>query len=37
MASGRTVAEFEAGTTAVSVVVHRPGPAPNKVACADLA
>ena len=37
LASGRTVAEFEAGTTAVSVVVHRPGPVPNKVACADLA
>jgi hypothetical protein len=37
MASGRTVADFEAGPTAVSVVVHRPGPAPNKVACADLA
>ena len=37
MASGQTVADFEAGPTAVSVVVHRPGPAPNKVACADLA
>jgi hypothetical protein len=37
MANGRTVAEFEAGPTAVSVVVHRPGPAPNKIACADLA
>jgi hypothetical protein len=37
MASGRTVAEFEAGPTAVSVVVHRPGPVPNKIACADLA
>ena len=36
MASGRTVAEFTAGPTAVSVVVHRPGPVPNKVACADL-
>ena len=37
LASGRTVADFEAGPTAVSVVVHRPGPVPNKVACADLA
>ena len=37
LASGRTVAEFEAGPTAVSVVVHRPGPVPNKIACADLA
>jgi hypothetical protein len=37
MASGRTVAGFEAGPTAVSVVVHRPGPVPNKIACADLA
>jgi hypothetical protein len=36
-ASGRTVADFVAGPTAVSVVVHRPGPVPNKVACADLA
>jgi hypothetical protein len=37
MASGRTVADFQAGPTAVSVVVHRPGPVPNKIACADLA
>lgn len=37
LASGRTVADFEAGPTAVSVVVHRPGPVPNKIACADLA
>jgi hypothetical protein len=37
LASGRTVADFHAGPTAVSVVVHRPGPVPNKIACADLA
>jgi Sigma-70 region 2 len=37
MASGRTVAEFEAGSSAVSVVVHRPGPVPNKIACAERA
>jgi len=37
LASGQTVAEFTAGPTAVSVVVHRPGPVPNKIACADLA
>jgi hypothetical protein len=37
LAGGRTVADFRAGPTAVSVVVHRPGPVPNKVACADLA
>lgn len=36
IASGNTVADFTAGTTAVSVVVHRPGDAPNKIACADL-
>lgn len=36
VAHGRTVADFVAGPTAVSVVVHRPGPAPNKIACADL-
>lgn len=36
IASGKTVANFTAGTTAVSVVVHRPGAAPNKIACADL-
>jgi hypothetical protein len=36
-ARGQTVAQFEAGPAAVSVVVHRPGPAPNKIACADLA
>ncbi len=35
-ANGKTVANFTAGPTAVSVVVHRPGPAPNKIACADL-
>lgn len=33
---GDTVAEFVAGEAAVSVVVHRPGLTPNKVACADL-
>jgi superoxide dismutase, Cu-Zn family len=37
LASGRTVAGFEAGPTAVSVVLHRSGPVPNKIACADLA
>lgn len=36
VATGRTVASFTAGTTAVSVVVHQPGLAPNKIACADL-
>ncbi len=36
VARGDTVADFVAGETAVSVVVHRPGPAPNKIACADL-
>lgn len=36
VASAKTVANFTAGPTAVSVVVHRLGPAPNKIACADL-
>lgn len=36
IAKGQTVADFPAGPTAVSVVVHRPGAAPNKIACADL-
>jgi hypothetical protein len=35
-ASGRTVVGGTAGPTAVSVVVHREGAAPNKLACADL-
>ncbi len=37
VAHGRTVADLTAGPSAVSVVVHRPGPTPNKIACADLA
>ena len=37
VAHGRTVADLRAGPTAVSVVVHRAGPTPNKIACADLA
>jgi hypothetical protein len=36
IARGHTVADFPAGVTAVSVVVHRPGATPNKIACADL-
>jgi len=36
VARGDTVADFVAGEAAVSVVVHRPGPTPNKIACADL-
>ena len=36
VATGHVVADFPAGPTAVSVVVHRPGAAPNKIACADL-
>lgn len=37
VATGKAVANFTAGATAVSVVVHKPGLAPNnKIACADL-
>jgi hypothetical protein len=35
-ANGLTVVVGRAGDTAVSVVVHRPGGPPNKIACADL-
>jgi hypothetical protein len=37
VANGRTVVGGRAGPTADSVVVHRPGGPPNKIACADLA
>jgi Cu-Zn family superoxide dismutase len=36
VADGRTVVGGRAGDTAVSVVLHRPGGPPNKIACADL-
>ena len=36
VARGETTADFVAGESAVSVVIHRPGPTPNKIACADL-
>jgi Cu-Zn family superoxide dismutase len=36
VARGTTTADFVAGESAVSVVIHRPGPTPNKIACADL-
>jgi hypothetical protein len=36
VAGGRTVVGGRAGDTAISVVVHRPGGLPNKIACADL-
>jgi len=36
VAHGYTEADFVAGDDAVSVVVHRPGDTPNKIACADL-
>ena len=36
VARGETTADFVAGEAAVSVVIHRPGPTPNKIACADL-
>jgi hypothetical protein len=36
IANGRVVVGETAGPTAASVVVHRPGTAPNKIACADL-
>jgi hypothetical protein len=36
VARGATTADFVAGESAVSVVIHQPGPTPNKIACADL-
>lgn len=36
IANGRVVVDETPGSTALSVVVHRPGAAPNKIACADL-
>ncbi len=36
VANGRAVVDAVAGPSAQSVVVHRSGPAPNKIACADL-
>jgi hypothetical protein len=36
VANGRTTVGAVAASDAISVVVHRPGPAPNKIACADL-
>jgi Cu-Zn family superoxide dismutase len=36
VARGTTTADFVAGEAAVSVVLHQPGPTPNKIACADL-
>ena len=34
--NGNTIVGATAGPTAASVVIHRSGPAPNKIACADL-
>ena len=34
--NGKARNDWIAGSSAVSVVVHRPGPPPNKIACADL-
>jgi hypothetical protein len=36
VANDRTVVDASAGPSASSVVVHRSGPTPNKIACADL-
>jgi len=34
--NGKARNDWVAGSSAVSLVVHRPGPPPNKIACADL-